>query len=126
MKGLKYPSDYVILPSMVEGQAGEHSMVSLLLRNLHPMYYLRQCDALGMHLALGSVKSPHQKHQGFSSSSGFHRFLRVKGVNKAQLLEMLLASWNSGCLHFFMPAFALKMIVTKVQIRSVYSGQERA
>lgn len=83
MNGLKYPSDYMVLPSMVEEQVAEHSMVSLLLRHLHHMHYLKQCGGLGMHLALGSEKSPHQKHQGFSSSSGFHLFLRVKDVNKA-------------------------------------------
>lgn len=102
MKGLKYLSNF-----HEEEQVGEYSMVSWLLRHLHRVCYRRWCDALGMSLALGSVKSTQQEHQGFTSSSGCHFSTRMKDVNKVRLLEMFLGSWKSWCLHFFLPMLAL-------------------
>ena len=90
MKGLKYLSNF-----HVEEQVGEYSVVSWLLRHLHRVSYRRRYNALGMSLALDSVKSTQQEHQGFSSSSVFHFLMRMKDVNKVRLLEMFLGSWKS-------------------------------
>lgn len=110
----------------MEEQVGQHSTVFHLFRHLPCVCYQRHCDALGLSLVLGSVKSPQQKHQSFSSKPVFHSLMRMEDVNQVRLLEMLLASWKSWCLHFFLPTLILTMSVCQVHVQLVYSGQEKA
>lgn len=98
----------------VKAQVGEYATASWLLRHLPCVCYQRRCDALGISLALSSMKSSQEKHQAFSSSSVFHFLMKMEDVNKVRLLEMLMSSWKSWCLHFFLPMLILTMNVLQV------------